>query len=55
MSARRTNPPRNGEVAGPQGLTEGAHFSSGAVREARWGPSTIPLRGTVPLPVPGRI
>ncbi len=33
------NPPRHGEVAVPQGLTEGAHLSSKAAFAARWDPS----------------
>ena len=36
----------------PEGLTEGAHLCAGA---RPWAPSTTPLRGAVPLPVPGRI
>ena len=44
------NPPRNGEVADPRGLTEGAHLSAGAAGDERWAPSTAsrspsPFRG----------
>jgi hypothetical protein len=50
MMTCTANPPRNGEVAGPQGLTEGFRLSAKVTFAAMRDPSVAARH----LPVPGR-